>query len=234
MTRLWIVRAGRGGERELDAISQGRFMLGFVEVGDLKHLANWEGIFSQVRKAAGSSRSMCRISVAATGFAFAISLAGCDRPAEKVATSAESGDSNNTEVQAPQPLSATTPEEPALPEASADASSVEARFSPAYRACMSSGEAAQGVTFAMADCTSAEIELQDAKLNAVYKQVMSELDEGTRKKLRDAQRAWIKFRDTTCESVSNSGGTIDILNGGSCILDATVRRTMELESWGSG
>jgi restriction system protein len=35
MTRLWIVRAGARGERELDAITQGKLMLGFAEVGDL-------------------------------------------------------------------------------------------------------------------------------------------------------------------------------------------------------
>jgi uncharacterized protein YecT (DUF1311 family) len=97
---------------------------------------------------------------------------------------------------------------------------------------MSSGEAAQGVTVAMADCTSAEIEVQDAKLNAAYQQVMRGLEEGSRQKLRDAQRAWIKFRDTKCAAEANSGGTMDILNSGGCILDATVRRTIELEAMG--
>lgn len=97
---------------------------------------------------------------------------------------------------------------------------------------MSSGEAAQGVTVAMADCTSAEIDVQDAKLNAAYQQAMRGLEEGPRQKLREAQRAWIKFRDTKCASEANSGGTVDILNSGGCILDATVRRTIELEAMG--
>lgn len=35
MTRLWIVRAGAAGERELDAIAQGLLQPGFSEVGDL-------------------------------------------------------------------------------------------------------------------------------------------------------------------------------------------------------
>lgn len=51
MTRLWIVRAGRGGERELDAISQGRLMLGFVEVGDLTNLGDREAIFAHLGEA---------------------------------------------------------------------------------------------------------------------------------------------------------------------------------------
>jgi len=95
---------------------------------------------------------------------------------------------------------------------------------------MSSGEAAQGVTIAMADCTSAEIEVQDARLNAAYQQAMRGLEDGPRQKLREAQRAWIKFRDSKCASESQSGGTMDILNGGGCVLEATVRRTIELEA----
>ena len=34
MTRLWIVRAGKQGDRELAAIEQGRLLPGFLEVGD--------------------------------------------------------------------------------------------------------------------------------------------------------------------------------------------------------
>ena len=36
MTRLWIVRAGKQGHRELAAIEQGRLLPGFLEVGDLR------------------------------------------------------------------------------------------------------------------------------------------------------------------------------------------------------
>lgn len=170
--------------------------------------------------------------LAATAFAVMASLAGCDRPADKGATSAGPVDTTIAAAPAPQAPAATPPEAAASSGAAADASSVEARYSPAYDACMSSGEAAQGVTVAMADCTSAEIEVQDAKLNAAYQQAMRGLEEAPRQKLREAQRAWIKFRDTKCASEANSGGTMDILNSGGCILDATVRRTIELEAMG--
>lgn len=168
--------------------------------------------------------------LAATALAVMASLAGCDRPADTGATSAGSVDTTIAAAPAPQAPAATPPEAAASSGAAADASSVEARYSPAYDACMSSGEAAQGVTVAMADCTSAEIEVQDAKLNAAYQQAMRGLEEAPRQKLREAQRAWIKFRDTKCASEANSGGTMDILNSGGCILDATVRRTIELEA----
>lgn len=174
---------------------------------------------------------MRRVLLAATAAAMA-SLAGCDRPSDEGATNAGPVDTTIAAAPAPQVPAATTPQAPASSGATADASSVEARYSPAYDACMSSGEAAQGVTVAMADCTSAEIDVQDAKLNAAYQQAMRGLEEGPRQKLREAQRAWIKFRDTKCASEANSGGTVDILNSGGCILDATVRRTIELEAMG--
>lgn len=42
MTRLWIVRAGRHGERALEAITQGRLLPGFNELGDLSGLKDRE------------------------------------------------------------------------------------------------------------------------------------------------------------------------------------------------
>ena len=36
MKRLWIVRAGKQGERELAAIAESRLLPGFMEVGDLR------------------------------------------------------------------------------------------------------------------------------------------------------------------------------------------------------
>jgi restriction system protein len=50
MTRLWLVRAGRNGERELDVISQSRLMLGFSEVGDLSRLGTREAVQAEVRQ----------------------------------------------------------------------------------------------------------------------------------------------------------------------------------------
>lgn len=51
MKRLWIVRAGRSGERELDAISQGKLMLGFSEVGDLSRLKDRHAILTELERA---------------------------------------------------------------------------------------------------------------------------------------------------------------------------------------
>lgn len=51
MTRLWIVRAGSNGERELDVIQQGKLMLGFGEVGDLSNLDSRDAILEHLEEA---------------------------------------------------------------------------------------------------------------------------------------------------------------------------------------
>jgi restriction system protein len=51
MTRLWIVRAGRNGERELDAIQQSKLMLGFSGVGDLSALNDRAAILEHLEAA---------------------------------------------------------------------------------------------------------------------------------------------------------------------------------------
>ena len=62
----------------------------------------------------------------------------------------------------------------------------------------------------MLNCNAAEIELQDARLNKAYKEVMSQLSESRKKELRDAQRAWIKYRDANCKFYADAeGGRID-------------------------
>ena len=44
MTRLWIVRAGAHGERELAAIDQSKLFPGFLEVGDLSTCADRDAV----------------------------------------------------------------------------------------------------------------------------------------------------------------------------------------------
>lgn len=51
MTRLWIVRAGSNGERELDAIQQGKLMLGFNDVDDLSRYKDRAAILAHLEEA---------------------------------------------------------------------------------------------------------------------------------------------------------------------------------------
>lgn len=65
MKRLWIVRAGRNGERELDAISQSKLMLGFSEVGDLSRLKDRQAILLELERAMSSASENRRKNFAA-------------------------------------------------------------------------------------------------------------------------------------------------------------------------
>ena len=99
-------------------------------------------------------------------------------------------------------------------------------YSAAYSQCM---DAAGGVTSSMNECNGAEIKRQDARLNQGYKAAMAGLEPAQQGKLRDAQRAWIKYRDTNCAMYYTlTGGTIDLLNGAACTLSMTKARADEL------
>ncbi|VVO08738.1 lysozyme inhibitor LprI family protein [Pseudomonas fluorescens] len=99
--------------------------------------------------------------------------------------------------------------------------------SPAYKKCM---EASGGVTVNMLDCTAAEIQLQDTRLNKGYKAAMAALEADKKSQLQNVQRMWIKYRDANCGLVGSlTGGTIDSINAGSCVLEMTRTRAQELE-----
>jgi uncharacterized protein YecT (DUF1311 family) len=87
-------------------------------------------------------------------------------------------------------------------------------------------------TAEMRDCVGREYREADAELNKVYQQVMSQLeDEGHKAALKEAQLAWIKYRDANCEfeSYLNRGGTIYPVVYEGCRAAMTVSRTKELQ-----
>ncbi|WP_449434802.1 lysozyme inhibitor LprI family protein [Pseudomonas putida] len=98
--------------------------------------------------------------------------------------------------------------------------------SPAYDQCMDKASS----TVAMSSCIQAETQLQDQRLNRVYKQLQGKLVTGQQKSLREVQRKWIAYRDENCRfHVQASGGTMAQLEGGMCVLDMTRVRAAELE-----
>lgn len=105
---------------------------------------------------------------------------------------------------------------------------VQKQYSPEYARCLRIGEAAKGVSVAMAACVNAEYAKQDQRLNAAYAAAMAKRSPRAREALRVEQRAWIKRRDASCEE-GLSGGTIDMVERPSCRMEMTVIRTLELE-----
>jgi restriction system protein len=51
MTRLWLVRAGKSGERESAALSQGLLAPGFLEVADLTAAKDRDAVFTKITEA---------------------------------------------------------------------------------------------------------------------------------------------------------------------------------------
>ncbi|MBN9471262.1 MAG: DUF1311 domain-containing protein [Bosea sp.] len=104
----------------------------------------------------------------------------------------------------------------------------EGDSSPAYKACM---DKSGGVTVAMLDCGSAEYVRLDAALNAAYRAATNGLEPAQRNLLRDAQRAWLAYRDSSCSFMSRLGdrGTMAALADQSCLMQVTAERTRWLK-----
>ena len=87
-----------------------------------------------------------------------------------------------------------------------------------------------GNTWAMIDCDQAELERQDAALNANYRALLALLDEKRRKELKEVQRAWIRFRDLNCAFYNDpEGGQAARMAASSCFMFETAARAQELK-----
>ena len=82
----------------------------------------------------------------------------------------------------------------------------------------------------MNDCARIEHQDADRELNAVYKQARARLSKDGATALRDAQGAWITFRDKACvaEGSQYEGGSIQPLIVTSCLARLTRERTAGL------
>lgn len=88
--------------------------------------------------------------------------------------------------------------------------------------------------FVTDECTASELEFQDKNLNLQYEKLMRDEKEGDdRQAFRNAQRLWIKFRDSNCQAMAKSadadGGTIEIMAFNNCLLAMIIDRRIELE-----
>ena len=98
-----------------------------------------------------------------------------------------------------------------------------------FSVCM---DKADGVTQNMVECIDAEIKRQDARLNKAYKALVADLNPERKKQLLEAQRAWLKFRDTNCAFYFDpEGGTIARVQAVDCMMTMTASRAKELENF---
>lgn len=86
---------------------------------------------------------------------------------------------------------------------------------------------------AMSACAGTALRPADAALNRNYTIVMTRLSPSGKKALRDAQRAWLAFRDKECffESNGNDGGSIAPMIVSNCAQALTDQRAKALAAF---
>lgn len=79
-------------------------------------------------------------------------------------------------------------------------------------------------------CAAEQYQKADAELNRVYQQTLAKLPADHQEKVKEAQRAWIPFRDAHCESESFTfnGGSMQPLIRANCLEATTRARTEQL------
>ncbi|MDO9710627.1 lysozyme inhibitor LprI family protein [Paracraurococcus lichenis] len=100
-----------------------------------------------------------------------------------------------------------------------------------YTACL---DRAGGVTPAMIQCSGEETARWDRRLNAAYGTIQQDRrwSAGTKSLLREAQRAWIAYRDAACRAegeLEAEGGTLARIVAADCVARLTAGRAGELE-----
>jgi uncharacterized protein YecT (DUF1311 family) len=106
---------------------------------------------------------------------------------------------------------------------------------PAYSVGQSEKEAAQcgseATTAAMVNCENLRYRRVQQTLDSVYAELMKQLDETGRMKLRTAQSAWVRFRgaDSDFEADTARGGTLAPLIRVTVLADRTEARARELK-----
>lgn len=81
-------------------------------------------------------------------------------------------------------------------------------------------------------CWGKEYKAADARLNQVYRQLVAKLDDEEKAQLKNAQTAWLKYRDANCDFVADQykGGSIRPMIDAICLADVTNNRTKELSA----
>lgn len=98
----------------------------------------------------------------------------------------------------------------------------------------------------MNQCAAGDYRKADAAMNAQWAETRAAMlawdkatppsqDNGAAKRLLSSQRAWLAYRDATCdvEGYSVEGGSMQPLIVSSCLTELTTLRTEELKSLGS-
>lgn len=88
-------------------------------------------------------------------------------------------------------------------------------------------------TIELRQCTAQEYQAADRRLNQVYQQLTRKLKVSQRQRLVTAQRAWIQFRDQSCDYEQGvyEGGSFAPVARGQCMTQMTRKRIADLEGY---
>lgn len=86
-------------------------------------------------------------------------------------------------------------------------------------------------TAAMRACENLRYERADEKLNAAYARLVTQVDQPRREKLKQAQRAWVAFRNANADFLASAaeGGTLAPLIRVTATAEMTETRAAELQ-----
>ena len=92
-----------------------------------------------------------------------------------------------------------------------------------------------GTQLEMNTCAMESFEAADKRMNGLYKRQLDILEEAkTKARLREAQRAWIQFRDKSCEydvGPREESGSIWPMEHFFCLEYHTLQRVQDLEKY---
>jgi uncharacterized protein YecT (DUF1311 family) len=84
----------------------------------------------------------------------------------------------------------------------------------------------------MADCHRVEQAIWDDLLNENFRSLREDLDDDQKAKLRDMQRAWIAYRDSTCGFYADAiQGSLAVPMSAACAARETARRALLLKQF---
>lgn len=102
----------------------------------------------------------------------------------------------------------------------------EPTYSRAYDICMDNSG---GVTSEMINCIQMETKSQEARLNHVYRKLMSKLPPNKQSELRNTQRAWLKYKNSATQAEANQLGSLALITSQSLYLELTTTKADELQ-----
>jgi len=82
----------------------------------------------------------------------------------------------------------------------------------------------------MVECLNAKTAHWDKELTIAYQKALKDALPAQREKLREAERAWIKYRDANCAYYDAGEGSIARLQAAECMRGMTEKRAKELQN----